>query len=77
MTSPAGRIRLLLLTALDHVHHAQLPREQLVGIDVDHRLPVLAAEHRRDFGAFHYRDLIAYLKLREIVKLRLVQALRP
>ena len=58
-----------------HVHHAQLAREQLVGIDIDHGLPVLAAEHRRDFRALHHRDLIADLELREIVKLGFVQAL--
>ena len=73
MTSPAGRIRLLSLTAFDHVHHAQLPREQLVGIDIDHRLAVLAAEHGGDFGAFHHRDLVADLELGQIVKLSFVQ----
>ena len=70
----AGRQdEIAVVDRVHHVHHAHLAREQLVGIDVDHRLPVLAAEHGRDFRALHHRDLIADLELGEIVKLGFVQ----
>ena len=70
-----GQNQIAVVDRIDHVHEAQLAREQFVGIDVDHRLAVLAAEHRRNFGAFHHRDLIANLELRQIVKLRFGESL--
>ena len=66
---------MLLVDRAHHVHHAHLARHQLQRIDVNHRLAILAAEYSGDFGAFHYRDLIANLKLRQIVKLRFCQTL--
>ena len=62
-----------IVNRANHVHHAHLPREQLVWIDVDHGLPVLAPEHGRDFRTVDHRDLIADLELGEIVKLRFIQ----
>ena len=47
----------------------------MIGIDIDHRLAVLAAEHAGNLGALHHRDLVADLELRQVVKLRLVQSL--
>ena len=49
--------------------------KQLIWIDIDHRLAVLAAEYARDFGAFHHRDLVADLELRQIVELSFVEPL--
>ena len=65
---------MLLLTAPTTSIDAQLARQQLEGIDVNHRLPVLAAEHGRNFRAVDHRNLIADLELRQIVKLGFVQA---
>ena len=74
----AGRQnQVALVERVDHVHQAQLPRQQLVGIHVDHDLPVLAAKRRRNLGAFHHRDLVANGELADVVKLRLRSALRP
>ena len=70
-----GQDQVAVVDGADHVHHAQLPRQQLEGIDVDHRLPVLAAEHRGNFSAVDDRNLIADLELRQIVKLGFGQAL--
>ena len=60
-----------------HVHQAQLMRFELVRIGVDHDLAVSAAERLRHAGARHAGDLVANLELRQVAKLRLVQALRP
>ena len=62
-----------VVDGVDHIHEAELAREQLVGVDIDHDLAVLAAERRRDFGAMHDRDLIANLELGQIVELGFVQ----
>ncbi len=48
---------------------------QLVGIGVDHDLAVAPAERLRHAGAGHAGDLVAHLKLRQIAKRGLVQAL--
>src|SRR5579872_3150175 len=60
---------------VDNIHYAQLPGEQLVGIDIDHRLPILAAERRRNFRTLDHGDLVANAKLRQIVKLGFVETL--
>ena len=74
-TSPAGRIRLLSLTAFTTSIGLSCARQQLVGIDVHHDLAVLSAEGRRNLRALDDRDLIADLELRVVVQLRLVQPL--
>ena len=58
-----------------HVHRAHLVRLQLVGIDVDHDLAVLAAERLRHRRAGHARELVADRELPEVAQLGLVQAL--
>ena len=50
-----------------HVHEAKLVRFQFVRIDVDHDLPVFAAERLRHRRARHARNLIAHLELCQIM----------
>src|ERR1700730_15873580 len=57
------------------VHWAQFVRLQLDGIHVHHDLPVLAAEGRRHGGTRNASNLVPYLILQIIVKLRFVQPL--
>ena len=47
---------------------------ELVGVGVDHDLPVASAKRLRDAGAGNARDLIADLELGEIAKLGFVEA---
>ena len=65
--------QVVLVHRFNDVHQAQLPREQLVRIDVHHRLAVFAAERRRDFCAFHHGNLVADSELADVVQLRLRQ----
>ena len=72
----AGRQdQVVLVDRVNHVHHAQLARKQLVRIDVNHHLAVFSAERRRNLGSFHNGDLVANRELSDIVQLRLAEAL--
>ena len=67
-------MRLDLFTAPTTSIEAQLPGQQLVRIDVDHDLPILPSEGRRDLRARNDGNLIADRELRVVVQLSFVQA---
>ena len=64
-----GQNQVAVVYGVHYIHHAQLPRQKLEWIDVNHRLPVFAAEYGRDLRAVDDGNLIADLELRQIVKL--------
>ena len=53
-----GENQVAVVYGVDDIHDAQLPREQLERIDVNHRLPVLAAEYGGNLRAVDDGDLI-------------------
>ncbi len=59
----------------DDIHDTEFVRLQLQWIDIDHDLPVTAAEGLRHRSTGHIRDLVAHVVLTEIAKLSLVQPL--
>src|ERR1700740_3015911 len=70
----SGKNEIGTVDGSDDIHQAELPRRQLVRIDIDHDLAVDAAKHTRDFCAGDHRDLVSNLKLCVVVQLRFVQA---
>lgn len=63
------------LEGCDHIHQAQLPGLELHGIDIDHDLPVFAAEWLGYRRARCSGYLVTDIKLAEVAQLRLVKAL--
>ena len=57
-----------------HVHQAEPVRLQLVGIGVDHDLPVAPAEGWRHRGARHAGNLVAHVELRQVAQFRLIES---
>src|SRR5580704_9668647 len=70
-----GKNQIRVVHRANHIHQAELPRRQLIRIDVDHDLAISASEHAGNFRARYNCDLIANLKLGVVVKLSFVQAL--
>ena len=64
-----GENEVAVVNGIDDIHHAHLTGKKLERIDVNHRLPVFAAEYGGNLRAVDDGNLIANGELRQIVKL--------
>ena len=73
---PEGSVRFWVLTALTTSKGVRPRGQQLLGVDIDHDLPVLASGRRRQRDAGDRSQLLAHPVDAVIVELLFVQAVR-